>query len=270
MKRQIPTRHASRFTTLTDYYFADRRLVLVPIEHLRPGRRRATTFAAALTARAGWTAARIALLDAGFALYWRRTTELARHTATWAPPRLRHIAVLREPLAVHPYAQLLNASAWTLYASDLDPADSHAELVAYLLAHGDRAARLGEVTMAALHNAAWWFARSDAECDAFAAAAAASGRPDADAFRALADALPWLRRLAHARLRPAPADRLPPHSGHRVARAAGRPGGAAALGRPLGPRRARRHRYLRGDLAPTDAAALDALADWLTTPHRRC
>ena len=63
------------------------------------------------------------------------------------------------------------------------------------------------MTLAALHNAAWWLERSDAECAAFAAAAAASTRPDAAAFRALAAALPWLRRLRHARLHPAPAGR---------------------------------------------------------------
>jgi hypothetical protein len=189
---------------LGDYYFSDPRLVLVPIEHLHPGGV-SRAFAAAVGARRGWTPARIALLDAAVTLYWSRSADLARRTRTWPPPRLRHIAVVREPLAVHPYAQLLNTSAWTLYESDLDPERSHAELAAYLLAHGDRMALTGEVTLAALHNAAWWFDRSDAECAAFAAAAAAATRPDAAAVRALADALPWLRRLGHATLRPAAA-----------------------------------------------------------------
>jgi hypothetical protein len=191
-------------SSLPDFYFSDPRLVLVPIEHLSPtGVSR--EFAALAAARAGWSAAQIDLLDAGFARYWARTADLARRTATWAPPRLRHIAVVADPLAVHPCAQLLNTSAWTLYAADLDPARSHPELVAYLLAHGERMAITGEVTMAALHNAAWWFDRTDEECAAFAAAAARSTRPDATALHGLAAALDWLRVLGHATLRPVPA-----------------------------------------------------------------
>lgn len=186
---------------LVDYYFSDPRVVLVPIEHLSPAGV-SPAFAAVLRERAGWPAAQVALLDAGFASYWSRTAELARRTADWAPPRLRHIAVVAEPFAVHPLAQLLNTSAWTLYADDLDPTRSHPELVAYLLAHGDRMAVTGEVTMAALLNAAWWFERSDAECAAFAAAAERSARPGAPELRALATALGWLRQLGHETLRP--------------------------------------------------------------------
>lgn len=48
-------------------------------------------------------------------------------------------------------------------------------------------------------NAAWWLERSDAECDAFVRAAAASARAD---VRAVAEALPWLRALRHETLRP--------------------------------------------------------------------
>jgi hypothetical protein len=249
---------------LADYYFADPRVVLVPIEHLTPDGV-SDAFAAAAAVRAGWTTGQVALLNEAIGLYWTRTAELARRTSSWAPPRLRHIAVLREPLAIHPYAQLLNTSAWTLYASDLDPVRSHAELVAYLLAHGDRTARLGEVTMAALHNAAWWFARSDAECQAFAAAAVSSARPDAAAFQALAEALPWLRRLRHARLRPAPA------GGHRaipgtelLVPPADLPAPQRLLDRWTGIARGVADRYTAAWRDP-DAAAVDALADWLAT-----
>jgi hypothetical protein len=183
----------AKASSLVAYYFADPRVVLVPIEHLSPTGV-SPAFADAVHARRGWSRARIDLLNGAFTRYWHRTSDLAARVAGWAPPRLRHIAVLDPPDAVHPYAQLLNASAWTLYSADLDPDRSHPELVAYLLAHGDRMTTTGEVTMAALHNAAWWRERSDAECAAFATAAAASIRPDADAFRALAGALGWLRR----------------------------------------------------------------------------
>jgi hypothetical protein len=189
-------------SSLADFYFSDPRLVLVPIEHLSPtGVSR--EFAALAAARAGWSAAQIELLNAGVARYWARTADLARCTVTWPPPRLRHIAVVHEPLAVHPYAQLLNTSAWTLYAADLDPARSHPELVAYLLAHGERMAMTGEVTMAALHDAAWWIDRTDEECAAFAGAAARSTRPDATALHGLAAALDWLRSPTKLEARPA-------------------------------------------------------------------
>jgi hypothetical protein len=154
-----------------------------------------------LAERRGWSAERIALFDAGFRLYWERGTELARRTRRWPPPRLRHVAVVADPLAVRPYAQILNTTSWTLYDCDLDPSVSHPELVAYLLVHGDRLAVLGEVTLAALHDAAYWFERDQADRAAFAAAAERSTRPDAAAFRALARAGEWLRELADETLR---------------------------------------------------------------------
>lgn len=173
----------------------------MPIEHLTPAGM-TPAFAAAVVDHRGWTAARIACFDAGFARYWVRGHALARRDPTWPPPRLRHVMVVDDPLAVHPYAALLNTSAWTLSAGDLDPARSDPELVAWLLACGDHLQVCGDVALAALHATAWWFERSDAECAAFVAAAQVSARPDGDALRAVADALPWLRRLGHARLRP--------------------------------------------------------------------
>lgn len=120
------------------------------------------------------------------------------------PPRRRNLGICidPDPLAIRPYVQLLNTSTWLLYADDFDPAHATAEFVAYLLAHGDRMVVTGEVTQAAIYNAAWWLERTDAECAAFSTAAAASTRPDADAFRALAHALTWLRQLRHETLDP--------------------------------------------------------------------
>ncbi|MEO8603651.1 MAG: hypothetical protein ABI629_13845, partial [bacterium] len=197
----IVTHRSSLPVRLADYYFGTPGVVLVPIEHLTPNGLSAA-FAAAAGERAGWSAAQVALFDAAFARYWQRSTDLARRTPTWAPPRCRHVAVLADGRIAHPYVQLLNTSAWTLYASDLDPARSDPEFLAYLLAHGDRMALSGEVTLAALRNAAWWLERDDDACAAFERAAQHSTRPDADAFRLLAAALPWLRRLDHVGLRP--------------------------------------------------------------------
>src|SRR5262249_40172515 len=115
---------------------------------------------------------------------------------------VRHVAVATQADAVRPYAQLLNTSAWLLYAPDVDPATSHPEFLAYVLALGDRMARSGEVATAPVQAAAWWPDRTAGRCAASAAAPARSPRPDAAALAAVADALPWLRDLHHETLRP--------------------------------------------------------------------
>jgi hypothetical protein len=186
---------------LADYYLLDPRVVLVPIEHLTDAGLTAE-LADLVAARAGWTPEQVALFDAGWSRYWTRSADLARRTRRWPPPRRRHVAVVVQPDAVRPYVQLLNTSAWLVYAADVDPATSDPELLAFVLALGDRMAATGEVTTAAVQAAAWWLERTDDECAAFADAAARSTRPDADAYVAVADALPWLRSLHHEVLRP--------------------------------------------------------------------
>ena len=177
--------------------------MLLPAEFLAADGLTAAGAAFAL-ADLGWLPSRVSLTSDAFALYWTRSADLAARTSTWVAPRCRNLGILidPDPLAIRPYVQLLNTSTWLLYADDLDPDHSHPEFLAYLLAHGDRMAVTGEVTQVAVQNAAWWFDRSDDECAAFAAAAARSNRPDADGFRALAAALPWLRQLRHEVLRP--------------------------------------------------------------------
>src|SRR5262249_59904474 len=115
--------------------------------------------------------ATVALFDAGFARYWERSTSLARRTATWPPPRRRHVAVVGRPHDVRPWVQLLNTSAWLVYASDLDPVLSDAEFFAFLLAHGAWMAQTGEVTFAAGGGGRWWLGRREDGGGAFVAAA---------------------------------------------------------------------------------------------------
>ena len=186
---------------LDDYYWNDPRVVLVPTEHLAPdGVDEA--FANLLREREGWDQERIQLLNTAFALYWTRTAGLAERADSWAEPRARNIALVRDPATVLPYVQMLNNTTWTAYMCDFDPECSNAEFAAYVLAHGDRMFLLGETTRAALFNAPWWFERTTAERAAFAFAAAQSPRPDAEGFRAIAEAIPWLCELHHETLRP--------------------------------------------------------------------
>lgn len=204
---------------LADYYFLDPRVVLLPVEHLTDAGL-TPAFASLLAERAGWTPAPTALFDTGWVRYWERSAGLARRTRTWPAPRRRHVAVVTQPDAVRPYVQLLNTSAWLIYAADVDPATSHPELLAFILALGDRMAQSGAVATAPVQSAAWWLERTDEECEAFAAAAARSTRPDAAAYVAVANALEWLRRLRHTDLRPAaaPAVRPIPETGLLVPR----------------------------------------------------
>ncbi len=178
-------------------------MVLLPLEHLSESGL-SPAFASILIERGAWDRARVEIFDRAFHLFVSRTRALRDRMTTWPALRWRHVAVVREPVAVRPYAQLLNTNAWLLDASDLDPERSHPELAAFLLAQFEWMAASGEVTQAAVRSAAWWLERTDAECDAFAAAARAATRPDADGLRAVAEALPWLRALHHEQLRPAP------------------------------------------------------------------
>ena len=129
---------------------------------------------AASPARAGWSAAQVALFDAGFARYWERSASLARRTTGWPPPRRRHVAIVRDPLgrpAVRLAAQHERVAALRS-ATSIRRAPIRSSL-AYLLAHGDWMAQTGEVAFAAVRGAAWWLERTDDECAAFAAAARA-------------------------------------------------------------------------------------------------
>ena len=105
-------------TRLGDYCFLDPRVVLVPPEHLTDAGL-APAFAAALRDRAGWTEATIALFDTAWTRYWERSAALARRTRAWPAPRRRHVAVVTQPDAVRPYVQLLNPTAWLVYAVDV-------------------------------------------------------------------------------------------------------------------------------------------------------
>src|SRR5882672_9949712 len=268
-RRTSTSASSSPRVAVADYYFDDPRLILVPTEHLTAEGMTAE-FSALLAARRGWSPERLSLFDAAFSLYWKRSAALAARTRTWLPPRRRHVALVTDPLSVRPYVQLLNSSAWMLYEADFDPALSHPEFAAYLLVHGDHMAVSGEVTTAAAQTAAWWLERTDEECEAFAAAAKRSSRPDAAAFRGLAGAIGWLRQLRHETLRPLVVlspHRAIPGTGLLVPRAleAEPPALVACSTRAA---RDALEAYRAAWRAP-DAAAVAALCDWLATDAPR-
>ena len=81
-----------RIPPVADYYFADPRLALVPIEHLDADRDERRARGARSRRAAAGRAAQVALFDAGFSLYWTRSAALAAphaHLAAAAPPPRR-------------------------------------------------------------------------------------------------------------------------------------------------------------------------------------
>ena len=182
---------------LADYYFAHPEMFVIPIEHLsRDGM--SAAFATLVRQRTTLGAEWVEGFNAAFRLYWERLSELAvRAPRDWFPPRLQHCCAVTAPLRVRPYFQPFNKSSWLLHASDFDPAVSDPEFGAYQLIHAERMGLLQEVTQPVLRNLSYWLVRSDEEIEAFCAACRRSPRPDAGAFRALADAMPWIRRLYH-------------------------------------------------------------------------
>jgi hypothetical protein len=186
---------------LADICRSEAPYLFLPIEHLGPDGPDAR-LASFLLNDWDWSAARVELLRTGFAKYWERGSALIAATGAWPSPRVRNIGIARDALTLRPYAQVLGTSTWTLYECDLDPASSHAELVAYVLALGDWMAMTGEVTQAGVRSAMWWATTDEPARRAFCEAAARSTRPDADSLRAVASALPWIDGLRHRVMRP--------------------------------------------------------------------
>jgi len=175
--------------------------VVVLAEHLGP-HGLAADARDLLTEREGWPEPDVDLLASGLRLYFRRTHDLARRTVEFSVPLVRNLVVVLAAGNVRPFASLLNVGAWTLDRSDLDALTSHPEVVAWLLALGDRLRTTPDATLAPIQIAAWWFERSEAERAAFTRAVQQSTRPDADCLRTFAASIPHLRDLRHDRLRP--------------------------------------------------------------------
>lgn len=185
-----------------DYCFAHDGLFVIPVEHLS---RDGTSEEYKELARGrtplpeGWTA----LFDEAFRAYWARTAELARKApAFWFPPRVQHVCVVTDPARVRPYFQPFSRCAWLVHASDLDLGGSNAELLVFQLLQAERMGLMQAVGPALGCNLSYWLTVGEREVELFRDACARTTRPDAEAQRALAEALPWIRGLRHELLAP--------------------------------------------------------------------
>jgi hypothetical protein len=177
-------------------------MFVIPIEHLsRDGIDAA--FAEVLCARVvseDW----IALFNQAFRCYWGRCSGLFEQAPRyWFPPRLQHVCIVTDATRVRPYFQPFNKSSWLLYESDFDPAITNVELAAYQIVHAERMGLLQEVTQAVVYNLSYWLERTPEEVELFCSACRRATRPDAEGFRSLARAMPWVTGVHHEALRPA-------------------------------------------------------------------
>ena len=125
-------------TWLTDYYFSEDGMFVIPVEHLsRDGL--TDDFRSVLRERASLPAGWTELFEDAFRAYWTRTAELSAQTSMyWFPPRVQNVCVVTDPLHVRPYFQPFYKSAWLLYASDFDPAESNVEFGAFQFLQAER------------------------------------------------------------------------------------------------------------------------------------
>ena len=188
-------------SALARLYFVDPRMFLVPVEALTDEGMH-SDFAALLRAERGVEPGWIELFDRALVSYRQRVAELhARAPASWFPPRWQNVFVVTDPERTRPYYQPFDGSSWMLYASDFDPSQSNLEYATYQLVHAERLAAERQMGRAMALNLGWWLVREPAEREAFAQAARVASRPDASAFVALAEALPWIDSFYHAELR---------------------------------------------------------------------
>ncbi|MCG8409590.1 MAG: hypothetical protein MI923_30660 [Phycisphaerales bacterium] len=186
---------------LYDYYLSDKRMFLIPIEHLSANGMSAT-FQDLLLERSlvseGW----IELFNEAFRHYDQRASDLAAQAPRhWFPSRLQHACIVTEPARVRPYSQPFNKCSWLLYETDFDPATSNREFAAFQFFQAERLGLVREVISASLRNLSYYLICTDEEIERFCEGCRRSNRPDAVAYRAVAEAMPWIRRLYHESLK---------------------------------------------------------------------
>ena len=203
---------------LRKLYFHDPRAFVIGVEHLCDTGM-SDTLAGWLDEKRGLDTAWVESFNASYTRYRERCRTLAeRDPEVWFPPRKQNVCIVTAPQTVRPYYLPFHRASWLLYASDFDPALGSPELGAYLFLHTERLCLTQSPSAAVAHNLGYWLLRSDEEIAGFSAAAGRTERPDADAFRELADAQAWIADLHHPILKPLegePTERVGklPHSG---------------------------------------------------------
>lgn len=191
---------------LAPFFFAHDEMFLVPPEHISESGI-SDVYAKELTERRGTREAWLELFASALGQYLKRQRVLAeRAPKHWLPPRLLSAFFITTPEGTRPYYQPFAAASWLLYEGDFDPDRSSLELATYQLVLAERLGVSGELRSALLATLSYFPTLDDEQAANFGEGCRRTERPDGDAFRALADALPWLRQLRHASLYPPRAD----------------------------------------------------------------
>ena len=185
-----------------DGHLAAEGVCVLPAERLTPEGLDAS-FATWLVDRGVFDRAWIEQFDRALRTFRERSGELvARAPAHWFPPRLQNVCIVTDPDRVRPFFQPFYKASWLLYASDFDPRTSNVEFAVYQLLLVERTGIMQQVFAAWACNLSYWLTRTDAQVESFCEVARASTRPDAALSRALAEALPEVRRWHHDELKP--------------------------------------------------------------------
>lgn len=208
---------------LIDYCSSQPGLLVVPIDVLSD-QGLDPDAAAAYQKRNLLSAAECRRIDDMVSAYWLRAEKLRRASKQWFPPRVQHLCLVTDGVATRPYFQPFHASSWLLYREDLDEATSSLEFSIFLLFQAERQYLQQQVGASLTTNLGYLQVLNPAQYEDFLIGCRRSTRPDAEGYRALADALPGLRGLHHVDFDP-PTSHLPAE--HRVL-ANGLAGGAEA------------------------------------------
>ncbi len=186
---------------LVDYCCSQSGLFVIPIDALSPAGIDGA-FSDALVENGTVCPNWIARFDHAYRLYWERTQAMrSRAPKYWFAPRLQHVCVVTRPEGVRPYFQPFHRSSWLLYQGDFEPATSSVEFSVFLFMQAERMGLMGEIVPALHANLPYFLTLSARQRKEFRQGCAHTERPDAGAFRVLADALPWLKTLYHEQFR---------------------------------------------------------------------
>jgi hypothetical protein len=155
------------------------------------------------------------LFDAAFSRVWRVASELSRKAPDiYPPPRLANVVLLTRAERSHPYFRPFVGMSLVLYAADFEPETSSTEHAAYQLILAERLGQTRRMGLAALEALPYLAQLDEDGVLDFARGAARSQRPDAEAARLVAEALPKLS--GHLRIDGLAEDPKPPQGYGRI------------------------------------------------------
>ncbi|NKI36564.1 hypothetical protein HFP89_15440 [Wenzhouxiangella sp. XN79A] len=186
---------------LLDYCSSQSGMVVVPIEVLSEAGLDPVA-RTALLERGLLTQFECERIDAMITAYCTRARTLAGASRQWFPPRVQHLCLVRDGVRTRPYFQPFHASSWLLYSDDIAEATSSLEFAIFLLFQAERQYLQQQVGASLLTNLPYLLILNAEQLADFLEGCRRTTRPDAEGYRALAEALPWIRELHHERFNP--------------------------------------------------------------------